>query len=165
MTKHSKYEYSKHKCIALKSRGDGAQDSMEEVTSSKHFGEEALKKETILFSRRISRAAGVGGRLPADAVGDDPPGGRQPPPLRQHLHIPPLPTALLQQGHPQVSADLLIILPSFINNKTLYLQEQASHGHQDEELWVRLIANSDRIEDRQKFQSKKKRRNCENQNG
>lgn len=45
---------------------------------------------------RITRAARVRGRLPADAVGDDPAGGRRAPAHREHVHIAPLhPTLLL----------------------------------------------------------------------
>ena len=66
---------------------------------------------------RLAGAARVGGRLPADAVGDDPSGGGQPPALGQHVHFAALHPALLEQGHPQ---------------------EQAAPGHQDEELRLRL---------------------------
>lgn len=43
----------------------------------------------------IAGAARVGGRVPADAVGDDPAGGRRAPAHRQHVHLAALHPALL----------------------------------------------------------------------
>lgn len=42
----------------------------------------------------LARAARVRGRLPADAVGDDPARGRRAPAHRQHVHIAALHPAL-----------------------------------------------------------------------
>ena len=81
---------------------------------------------------RFAGPACVGGRLPADAVGDDPSGGGQPPALGQHVHLAALHPALLEQGHPQ---------------------EQAAPGDQDEELRLRLT-----VKRQQRLKMKERRR-------
>ena len=69
------------------------------------------------YFSRLPRPSRLGGRLPADALRDHPAGGRQPPALGQHLHLQAVRAALLLAGHPQ---------------------DQAAHGHQDQELWFRV---------------------------
>lgn len=44
---------------------------------------------------RFARVARVRGRLPANAVGDDPAGGRRTPAHREHVYIAPVHPALL----------------------------------------------------------------------
>lgn len=52
----------------------------------------------------LARAAGVRGGLPADAVGDDPSGGRRAPAHRQHVHLAALHPALLVATRAQAQA-------------------------------------------------------------
>lgn len=52
----------------------------------------------------VAGAARVRGRLPADAVGNDPAGGRRAPAHRQHLHLAALHPALLVAPRAQAQA-------------------------------------------------------------
>lgn len=70
-----------------------------------------------VFLDRFTGAARLGGRIPADAIGDHPPGGRFAPADGQHLHLPAVYTALLQQSGPAA---------------------QAPASDQDKELWIRV---------------------------